>query len=224
MDMPADLTGFDWIVITLVGLLALSGLLRGFTKEAFSLAGWIAGGVMVRLFHEPLTGALSVRMDSDAAGATVAFLLLFFGTVIAVRIVAGFVSTAARASPLGPLDRVLGLGFGAAKGVILAAILFLFTQFTTGLFEPGRQPPAWLIESRSAPLLGLAANAMVGWIDDLGEAESPLPPALLPPDHPPIGPEMLDPRLNEGGYSEEDRRALDELLNEAEKRGEGVEV
>lgn len=230
MELTATFTGFDWVVLVLVGLLALAGLMRGFTHEALSLAGWIGAAIVVRFFHEDLTTWLSPRVGGDASGAIIAFLLLFFGTVIAARLLAGAVGGAAKRSVLGPMDRLLGLGFGALKGVILASVLFLLAQFATGLFDEDRTPPDWLLKSRSAPLLALSANAMVGWVQTM-QADGPDAPASgfdLPPGHPPLegpfGPGQADPAAEEPGYSPEDRQALDRLLDEAAEKGEQVEI
>jgi membrane protein required for colicin V production len=235
-----ELTGFDYVVIMLVGLLGLGGLMRGLTQEAISLAGWIGAVLVVRFFHEDLTGWLAPRTGGEAAGAIIAFLLLFFGTILAARILAGTLGGLTRKSVIGPIDRVLGLGFGALKGVLLSAALFLLLQFGTGLFDPARQSPAWLMESRSAPFLALAAGTMVGWVQDIQKADPggfDLPGAAipgLPPGHPalpgfpgqpegprlPPGHPLLEGRGDEG-YSPEDREALDRLLDEqAKEEGE----
>ncbi|MFA7441178.1 MAG: CvpA family protein [Sphingomonadaceae bacterium] len=201
--MPADLTGFDYIVLTLIGLLALMGFVRGLTHEALSLAAWVLGGVVTRFFHEDVTLWLAPRTGGEASAAIIAFLLLFFGTVIIGRIIAGMAGGATRRSALGAMDRVLGFGFGAVKGVILAAILFLLVQFGTGLFDPERRSPDWLLEARSAPLLQMTADVMVDWVEELQQ------PAVEKP-HP----------AADQGYTDEDRRALDRLL----ESGEALEI
>lgn len=237
MGLTETLTGFDWVVLTLVGLLALIGLMRGFTHELIGLAGWVVAIIAVRLGHEGFTLWLTPRTGGEASAATIAFILLFFGTLLAAQLVASAAGGMAKRSLLGPFDRVLGLGFGALKGVILASALFLIAQFMTGLFDDDRVPPAWLGESRSAPLLALTANAMVGWVNDMtatgsapGEPSRPgLPPGLtLPPGHPPLdapfGPPPRPGTVPDRGYSAEDRQALERLLQEGAKAGEEVEI
>lgn len=206
MDIASGLTGFDYIVLTMIGLLGLLGLLRGFTQEVFSLAGWILAIIVVRFFHEDATIWLVPHVGGEASAAIVAFLALFFGTMILARIVASMAGGFARGGFLGPIDRILGLGFGTIKGVILASALFLLTQFATGLFDPNRSPPEWLLDSRSAPLLALTANTMVNWVQDIQREDS----ASSVPDAP----------AEEGGYSKEDREALDRLL----QGGEGLDI
>ncbi len=220
----AQFTSFDYVVLTLVLLFAIGGLMRGFTQEAFSLAGWIAAAVVVRFFHEDATAWLAPRTGGDASGAIIAFLLLFFGTLILGRILATTLGGATRRSAIGPIDRVLGLGFGAVKGIILASALFLLTQFGTGLFDPDRTPPDWLLKSRSAPLLALSADAMVGWVHGLQQSDGKIAIPGLPEGHPMLDPETLppgfDPRTSpseqRGGYSADDREALDRLLEKGE--------
>jgi membrane protein required for colicin V production len=233
MGITEGFTGFDWVVVSLVGLLAIAGLLRGFTQEALSLAGWILAILVVRMFHQDVTLWLAPRVGGDAAGAIIAFLLLFFGTVIAARVIAGLAGGFAKRSVLGPMDRVLGLGFGALKGVILSSVLFLLAQFSTGLFDPDQQLPEWLVESRSAPLLSLSADAMVGWVRELQDEKAggfalpegmTLPPGVLPPGHPQLEQDPAGGPAGEGGYSQQDRRALDALLEEGAKNGEQVEI
>jgi len=231
MEISQTLTGFDWVVIVLVGLLSLIGLLRGFTQEAISLAGWIGAAIVVRLFHEDVTMWLVPHVGGDASAAIVAFLVLFFGTVIVAKLLANAAGSAAKRSVLGPMDRVLGLGFGGLKGVILASVLFLLTQFATGFFDPDRSSPEWLTNSKSAPLLALSANAMVGWVQEFqkdavsdGGAGSGAGFAL-PPGHPLLEQPMGDPmQRDRGGYTQEDRQALDKLLEEGAAKGEQVEI
>lgn len=231
MGITESLNGFDWVVVSLVGILGLFGLVRGFTQEALSLAAWIVAAIVVRFFHKPATLWLAPHVGGEGWAAIIGFIGLFFGVVFVARIIAGAAGGYARRSGLGPLDRVLGLGFGALKGVILASILFLLVQFSS-IFDAERQPPRWLTESRSAPLLAMTASAMVGWVRDLDSDSTstsgtmdqgmpfPLPPgAAIPPGHPGIMP----PAPDQQGYSRADREALDRVLDEQAAQGQ-VEI
>lgn len=226
--MPSDFTGFDYVVLTLTGIFALFGLVRGFTREAISLAGWIAGAVVVRFFHEPVTRWLAPHVGGEAAGAIVAFLLLFFGTVIVGSLIGGMAGGVTRRSGLGAIDRVLGLGFGAVKGVILSAVLFLLLQFATGLFDVDKESPDWLANARTAPLLGMTAEAMVGWVHALQEPDTKAKTddgadrganrGARPGED--ARPAASKNKHEDKGYSREDREALDRLL----ESGKGVDI
>jgi membrane protein required for colicin V production len=221
-------TGFDWAVLTLVGLLSIGGLMQGFTAGVLSLAAWVAAVFAVRWLHEPATAWLAGITGGEASGAIVAFLLLFFGTVLVGRAIASAAGGAARKNGvIGPFDRVLGLGFGALKGVLLATAAFVVLQFGTGLFDDERKPPAWLAEARSAPLLTAVGEAMVTWIDGFDQRSLSVTEGILPaprvPQLPPGHP--LQPRTgpgDRGGQTPEERDALDRLLEEGAE--EAVEI
>jgi membrane protein required for colicin V production len=224
----AAFTGFDWAVLTLVGLLSVAGLMQGFTSGVLSLLAWVAAVFAVRWFHEPATGWLSGITGGEASGAIVAFLLLFFGTVLVGRAIAGAAGGAARKNGfIGPFDRVLGLGFGALKGVLLATAAFVVLHFGTGFFDAERKPPAWLAEARSAPLLTAVGEAMVTWADGFDQRQTGITEGILqvprvpqlPPGHP------LQPRTGpgeRGGQTQEERDALERLLEEG--ADEAVEI
>jgi membrane protein required for colicin V production len=213
------LTGFDYVVLTLVGLFLLVGLARGLVTEALSLAAWVAAAVAVRLFHQPVTGMLVPTTGGEPSAAIVAFLLLFFGTLFAGRLLATTVGRTSRNSVIGPIDRVAGAAFGAAKGGILATVLFMLVVFTTGFFDPRRTSPDWLTESASAPYLTLAATSMINWMEDASATDLPDLPGL-PQGHPPIAPEGLPPETAEPAYTPDDNRRLEELI----AKGEAVEL
>jgi len=74
---------------------------------------------------------------------------------------ARWAGSASRKSLLGPIDRVLGLGFGALKGLILVVLAFsvLVLGYDTvwGLSER----PAWLSQARTYPFINAASDALV---------------------------------------------------------------
>ena len=50
-------------------------------------------------------------------------------------------------SPIGPLDRALGVAFGVVRGLVIVGLAYMaFTYFV-----PIRKQPAWLTEARSLP-------------------------------------------------------------------------
>ncbi|QMW23330.1 CvpA family protein [Sandaracinobacteroides saxicola] len=200
----SDLTSFDLLILALVVGLALLGAVRGFTTEALNLAAWVAAVFAVRLFHEEMTGKLTGFAGSEGKGAILAFLLLFLGVLIVGKLIAGWVGGATKASVVGPVDRVLGLGLGAAKGLIAASAIFLLAEFATHLFVAEKSRPAWLAQSQVTPILIITSKALVNWVKEV-QADAPAADGAGP---------------DREGYSAKDRAALDDLLN----KGEGTAV
>ena len=155
------MTGFDYIVLLIVGVAAIGGFLRGFVEEILSLCAWAASVMAIRFLHEPLTAYLAQQVSNDTGAGVLAFTILLLLPYFAVRIVAQRMGAASRTSLLGPIDRVLGFGFGAIKGLII--VVFGFSILVLGydvVWGPeGR--PTWISQARTYPFINSASEALV---------------------------------------------------------------
>ena len=113
------MNGFDIIVLIIVGVAAVGGFLRGLVQEVLSLAAWALAAAAIYYLHTPLTEALYEYLDVEPATSILAFALLLLIPYAAMKVIANNVGEASRNSILGPIDRVLGFGFGAIKGALL---------------------------------------------------------------------------------------------------------
>jgi len=161
----AALTGLDILVLLTVGAAAVFGFLRGFVSEVMSLAAWVLAILAVKFAHEPVAAALVKPIGTDTGASVLAFALIFGATFIVVRMVGGRMGTASRRSLLGPVDRLLGFGFGALKGLIAATLAFLFASLVFDTLLGAAQPrPVWMIKSRTYPLLRASSAALVDFV------------------------------------------------------------
>lgn len=164
-------TALDVIVLLLVGGAAVLGFLRGFTTEVLSLIAWIVAIFAVKLFHEPATGMLTGFVGTVGGAMVLAFALVFGITFIAGRLVARAVGRRTRQSALGAFDRVLGVGFGALKGLIIASVLFLAASLVYDTLYGGRaKRPDWMAKSYTFPLLDSTSRALVDFVEQRQEA------------------------------------------------------
>jgi membrane protein required for colicin V production len=217
----AALTVFDVIVILLVALLGFAGLARGFVGEIVSLFAWVAGIIAVRLFYTPAKAMMTQLTGTEAGGAVAALAVLFIGGFLIVRIIGGPLSARTKGSIIGPIDRLLGLGFGAAKGVLAAALLFIGANLVFDTIDPGEPSPPWLAEARTAPTLAMISKALVDFVGEHGRI-APDSAGLDPGVHG-NGPGGGTGNAVEGdpgndGYAPGQREALDRLLNAQEER------
>jgi len=91
---------------------------------------------------------------------------LFVPTYIAVKLFAKAVGGRTRRSVLGPVDRVLGGGFGMVKGLLGATLVFLLANLATDMVYGGdAERPAWMTSSRSFNLLNASGRAVVDWVE-----------------------------------------------------------
>ena len=159
------MTALDIAVLLLIGGLAIRGFLAGFVTESLSLGALIAGMVAVRLFHAPVTAMLTGFLGTEYGAALLAFALVF-GIVFGLgKWLARSIGGKTKSSMLGMVDRLLGLGFGAVKGLLVATICYvLFTIGYDALYGAETNRPDWMRLSRSYPLLSASGAAMSQWL------------------------------------------------------------
>ena len=160
------LSALDILVILLVGGGAVFGFLRGFVCEMLSLFAWVAAIVALKAFHTPVEAWLYGPIGTETGAAVLAFALVFGVVFIAGRLLAKRMGAATRRSVVGPVDRALGGGFGALKGLIGATILYLGANLVYDTLYGRIAPrPGWMLESRSYPLLHASGRAIVDFVE-----------------------------------------------------------
>ena len=159
------LTALDIVVILLVGGGAVFGVLRGFVTEILSLFAWVAAVIALKFLYTPVMHLLAKPIGTGAGAAVLAFALVFGVVFIGGKLIAGSLGRRTRTSVLGPVDRALGLGFGALKGLIGATLIFLVINlgYDAGFGDAAKRPD-WLRESRTYPLLQASGRAVVDFV------------------------------------------------------------
>ena len=160
------LTALDILVLLAVAGAALLGLLRGFVTEVLALFAWVAAVVALKLLHAPLTQALVGVIGTVSGAAVLAFALVAGVTYGLGRLVARSLGKRTRTSVLGPIDRALGFGFGAIKGLILASLGFMLVALVVDTARGGvAQRPEWMLRSRTYPLLNATSAGIADILD-----------------------------------------------------------
>ena len=155
------MTALDIIVLFLLGSGAAFGFLRGFVQEALSMIAWVLIILAVRMFHAPATAALAETVGSDSGAAVLAFLALVIVIFAVGKWIAKSIGAKSRKSVLGPIDRVLGFGFGMLKSLIIATLVFLlFVMGYDLVYGADEGRPEWMTSSRTYPLLNASGDAM----------------------------------------------------------------
>ncbi|GGO76071.1 hypothetical protein GCM10011348_02410 [Marinobacterium nitratireducens] len=149
----------DWTIIAIIAISGLFSLKRGFVREALSLATWIAAFVVARLFTAPLANLLKDGIDTPSARIAVAFAILFLATLIVGALVSALVAALVQATGLSSTDRILGVGFGIARGGLLIVVMVALLGITPAVEDP------WWQESRLIPHF----IKMESWTRDLAQ-------------------------------------------------------
>ena len=143
--------------------------MRGLVQEVLSLAAWALAAAAIYYLHTPLTEALYEYLDVEPATSILAFALLLLIPYAAMKVIANNVGEASRNSILGPIDRVLGFGFGAIKGALI--MVFAFSVIALGFDSmwgyKGR--PVWITTARTYPVIDSASSDLVNIIAERRE-------------------------------------------------------
>jgi membrane protein required for colicin V production len=129
----------SWIDLVILGVILLSSLIslvRGFVKESISLATWLLAGFVALSYHQVLAEMLAPYIESPTIGLVVAFGILFLSTLIVGAIINFMISQLVNKTGLSGTDKTLGVIFGAARGVLIVAMVVLFAGLTPIPSEP----------------------------------------------------------------------------------------
>ena len=111
--------GADWLIVTVLSISGLVSLLRGFVREAISLLAW----VLAFAIAISMSGKLAILLEGQIAvlelRMIVAFLILFVSVLFVAGMVNRLLAALLKISGLSGIDRVLGMGFGVLRGVIV---------------------------------------------------------------------------------------------------------
>jgi len=123
------MTAIDWIAVAILAGSLMMGLLRGFVREAFSLAAWIVAFLAARAFS-PALATVIPGIGQEGLRQAAAIVLVFIGVLILAHLLAALLSNLMKLAGLGGFDRVLGMLFGAARAAVVLVLLTLVAGLT----------------------------------------------------------------------------------------------
>ncbi|BAF70285.1 CvpA family protein [Nitratiruptor sp. SB155-2] len=120
------ITSFDIVIALIIFILGLKGLIDGFVKEFFGLAG-IIGGIYFGSRYADTVGSFIdhniITIKNEAALTFVGFLVGLFGIWIAMALLGNLVTKLTHMSGLGFFNRLFGVLFGWAKIFLIFAVI-----------------------------------------------------------------------------------------------------
>lgn len=157
--MPSYL---DLALIAVVLISALLSMLRGFTREVLAIASWGVAAIVAYYFYPSGVPYVKPYISSDQVAMGVSAGVIFFVTLIIVSIITVKVSDSILDSKIGALDRSLGFIFGAARGLLLCVVAFLFFNWLV----PEKSQPEWVRTAKTKPLLTATGEQLMAFLPD----------------------------------------------------------
>ncbi len=124
------MTYFDYTVLAIVGLSILLSVMRGLVQEVMALLAWVLSFWLASNYSGKGMAWMPAALPNDGLRYLAAFLAIFCAVWLATAILRITLNQFLQVTGLKPLDRLLGAGFGLARGALLVLTLVLVGGMT----------------------------------------------------------------------------------------------
>ncbi len=149
-----ELNIFDLVLLGVLAVSAGVGLLRGLLREALSIVVWLAALWTAARLGETVAPQLVDWVANPQARLWIARAAVFTAALVAGGVVTWLVAGALHGTGLDLPDRLLGMVFGLARGVLLVAATVLVLRLAGFAGEP------WWQQSKLVPYAAPVADAL----------------------------------------------------------------
>lgn len=124
------MTVVDVVVIFVILLSALFSLIRGFVKEAISLATWIIAIWLAAVYAGKLAVILPDSVQSEAVRQAIGFSVLFIASLMVGALINMLVSQLVKKTGLSGADKIFGVLFGLLRGALIIVVFVVVGGMT----------------------------------------------------------------------------------------------
>lgn len=152
------MTAFDYTAIA-IGIVSLTiGLWRGVVGEIIALAAWVLAFFAARLWGDEVARIALGGIADPGVRIVAAWVLVFVVVLVAMSIARLVLRSLLKALGLSLTDRLLGVIFGAARGLLIVLVLVA----AGGMTEAPKEK--WWSEAQFALPLETAVLASKPWL------------------------------------------------------------
>lgn len=155
-------SALDLVVLGVVLISALLAAVRGFTREVLAIASWVAAAAAAYALHPAVLPFAKEYIPNAQLALAASIAAVFLGTLVIVSFITVKLSDLILDSRIGALDRTLGFLFGAARGLLIAVIAFVFFDKLVG----EKQQPDWVRTAKLRPVLKETGDQIIALLPD----------------------------------------------------------
>lgn len=160
----------DYTLLAVLLVSVVVGVFRGFFREALSLVTWIAA-LWIALRFSSILEPMLASISSEALRIWSARLIMFILVLIAGGLLNALIGFLVTKTGLTGTDRLLGMVFGAARGILIVGMMVMMFR----LLDLDKEE--WWSESRIIPLALPTADVLQSLFHEgLGRLEDIVPP------------------------------------------------
>jgi membrane protein required for colicin V production len=128
-------TGFDFVLLGVLGISALLGLIRGLLKEVLSLAAY-AFAFIAAIWWGPRVAEWHWLSNWEFLRIALAYIAVFIAVLLSIGVINMTLSALIDKTGLTPADHGLGAVYGLARGVLFVLLLVTLAGYTSLPSEP----------------------------------------------------------------------------------------
>lgn len=155
-----ELLALDYVIFAVLLVSAALSLMRGFTKEVLSIAGWVVSAYAAIYFGPLLKPLLANYIDIAWVVNVGSMLLVFIFVLVIFSFAANAFARTLKSSSIGMLDRTLGIIFGTIRGMVIVCLAY----FVLVLVTPEKDHPQWIADAQMRPLLQTGTKLLVTFV------------------------------------------------------------
>ena len=152
----------DWVIIVVVLFSTIISLWRGATREIISLLTWVLAAWLAFHYYAMFSLLLEPYIEAPELRAAASFGIIVLLVLIVGTFVGRAITKAINYIGLSGIDKIMGMAFGCARGVLILAIVVLLVSYTELPSEP------WWQNSLLIPYLVQVADYMSNWLSQHG--------------------------------------------------------
>jgi membrane protein required for colicin V production len=164
-------TAFDLAVVAVVLISTGIAFARGFVREVLSVSAFIAAALAALWASPSIAPSVRNIIQPDWVALFIVVVGIFMAVFVGVTMVThALTSMLHRSDEVGIVDRVLGMGFGVGRGVLLLALFLVLYNLAAGA------PAPWMTEAYSYRFIAQTGVALQALADEGAPAAAlPLP-------------------------------------------------
>lgn len=129
-------TGVDYVILGVIGLSTLTGLLRGFFKELISLMAWVLAIFLAIKYTSSVAIYFKDLIADSSLRSALSFIGILLGTLFLGMLINVILGLLLKHSGLRVSDRIIGMGFGFVRGVVIISLLILIVGMSGFNLKP----------------------------------------------------------------------------------------
>lgn len=155
----------DYLVIAIIVFSSFISIMRGFIRESLALGAWVISIWIAVTYADNLSPHLMPLVSSESLSIGIAVLILLLSSLLVVSIINFLLSLLFFRGQVRTIDRILGLGFGVMRGILIISMFMLIASYIQMTTQP------WYLESTLLPYFSPISE----WLHQIIQSQLPLP-------------------------------------------------